>query len=375
MKVALVYDRVNTRYGGAEHVLTSLHQLYPDAPLFTSVFDTEKAVWAKKMKIVPSFLQQIPFLKKFHRSIVLLMPLAFETLQFQEFDLVISISSAEAKGILTSPDQLHICYLLTPTRYLWSHQLEYQHHWLTGWFRKIVFSYLKWWDTVAAQRPDFIVPISELVQKRTEKYYLRKTLPVIYPPVDLLDQKKGNEIDAIQSVTPFFLIVSRLVAYKRIDLAIEACQNLNMKLVIIGSGPDEKRLKNLTKNKMSIITFLSTVRPDQIATYYRHSAAFLAPGEEDFGISIIESLQAGRPAVVYYKSGAAELVKNGETGVYLEQQTVTALEKCITQVNSQVWDEKKIKLSVTGQSTVQFQSQFKKMVHEQWLLFEKGHHE
>ena len=141
-KVALVYDRVNTPFGGAENVLLALHQIYPEAPLYTSVYDPKTAPWAKVFSVRPSFLQKIPFAKRFHRLFAVLMPLAFESFDLVEFDIVISITSAEAKGVLTKPNQLHICYLLTPTRYLWSHAKEYEQHRLTGWLRKLVFSYL-----------------------------------------------------------------------------------------------------------------------------------------------------------------------------------------------------------------------------------------
>src|SRR5258708_2622600 len=165
-KVALVYDRVNTHYGGAENVLLALHQIYPSAPLYTSVYNPQTATWAKVFDVRTSFLQKFPFAKKFHRLYVALMPLAFESFDLSEFDIVISISSAEAKGVLTKPNQLHVCYLLTPTRYLWSHAEEYQKDWLTGPIRALIFNYLRWWDQSAALRPDIFIPISQLVAER-----------------------------------------------------------------------------------------------------------------------------------------------------------------------------------------------------------------
>ncbi len=372
-KVALVYDRVNTPYGGAEHVLVALHQLYPEAPLFTSVYDSNRAKWAAPFTVISSFLQRVPLFRRFHRPLVFLMPLAFETLRLQAFDIVISISSAEAKGVLTSPDQLHICYLLTPTRYLWSHQSEYEQDLLTGWIRKPVFKYLKWWDQVAAFRPDVIVPISKLVQERTEQFYHRQTLPVIYPPVSL--PEKSQKTPELNLESPYFLIVSRLVSYKRIDIAIKACLRLHKRLVIIGEGPDKGRLQEMSLNQTDVITFLSAVQPDQITAYYQHCQAFLAPAEEDFGIATIEALQAGKPAIVYFKSGAAELIKNKKTGIYLMEQTVDSLELAISELADIEWNEKEIQMSVAGQSAVQFQSQFKNMVTQQWRLFEKGHYE
>ncbi len=373
-KIAFVYDRVNTKFGGAEHVLEQIHLLYPDAPLFTSVYDANRANWASVFQVRTSFLQKLPFFRRFHRLLVGLMPLAFETLQLNEFDIVISITSAEAKGVLTSTNQLHICYLLTPTRYLWSHTEEYQNDFFTGWLREIVFKYLRWWDTVAAFRPDVIVPISKLVQNRTQVFYGRKTLPVIYPPVQLNNLQSTLPLSN-PSDEPFFLIISRLVSYKRIDIAIQACQKLKQKLIIIGDGPDKIRLKKLVDKNAAKIIFLSAVQPDQIAAYYQNCIAFLAPGEEDFGIATIESLQAGKPAIVYFNSGSAELIQNKKTGIYLMNQSVSDLVDCMKQVENVTWDSAEIQQSVAGQSAVQFQSQFKSMVEEQWQLFEKGHYE
>ncbi|CAN5294667.1 glycosyltransferase family 4 protein [soil metagenome] len=371
-RVALIYDRVNTRYGGAEQVLLQLHRIFPDAPLFTSVYDPLKAVWASSIDVRASFIQKIPFLKNFHRSLVFLMPLAFENFNLKEFDIVISITSAEAKGVLSSPDQLHVCYLLTPTRYLWSHQAEYQKHWLTGGIRKIVFRYLKWWDEAAIYRPDVIIPISKLIQVRTEQYYHRKTLSVIYPPVSF---EKSEEDKSIENFPEnFYLIVARLVSYKRVDLAINACQKLNRNLVIIGEGPDKARLQHLAKNTDSLakITFLSNLSQAVVQSYYQRCTAFLAPGEEDFGIATLEASLSGKPVIVFNKSGAAELIKDTETGILLQKQTVDELTESIKKIESTTWIKRQIQESVSGLDAVQFQSQFKRVILEQWNLFKKG---
>lgn len=372
-RIALVYDRVNTRYGGAEQVLVQLHHIFPDAPLYTSVYDAKKAKWAKAFQVRSSFIQKIPIFRNFHRSLVFLMPLAFETLNLRSFDIVISVTSAEAKGVLTSPDQLHICYVLTPTRYLWSHQAEYQQHWLTGGLRKFIFRYIKWWDEAAAARPDFIIPISQLIQRRTQEYYHRKTLPVIYPPVSF-ETGEVNESKLLPQIDfpeHFYLVVARLVSYKRLDLAIQACHKLNRNLVIIGEGPDKARLEKLAKNSESLakITFLSDLSVEEVRTYYKHATAFLAPGEEDFGIATLEATLSGKPVVVFDKSGASELIKDGETGVLLHDQTVTDLTNAIKKIESTTWSKRQIQESVSGLNAVQFQSQFKKAVLQQWNLF------
>ncbi len=385
-KIAFVYDRVNTKFGGAEQVLVQLHHIFPDAPLYTSVYNPQQATWAADFKVVTSFLQHVPILHHFHRILVGFMPLAFETLDFSQFDLVISITSAEAKGVLTSPNQLHLCYLLTPTRYLWSHRAEYQRDWFTGWLRKLVFGYLRWWDRAACWRPDQIIPISKLVQARTQQFYGRQTLPVIYPPVSLLETADTSFDEKPHSVpselpSPYFIIVARLVSYKRIDLAIQACQQLHRNLLIIGEGPDHARLQNIIHQTQSAgdanpqITIISNVSSQALPWYYQHAVAFLAPGEEDFGIAVLEAQLAGKPVIVYKNSGAAELILDQQTGLILEEQTVSDLTSKIKKLESIDWDEQLIRHHLRNYDTVQFQEQFKAAVLEQWQLFMKGRYD
>ena len=384
-KVALVYDRVNTPFGGAENVLLALHQIYPEAPLYTSVYDAKTAPWAKVFKVHPSFLQRIPFAKKFHRLFAVLMPLAFESFDLSKFDIVVSVTSAEAKGVLTKPSQLHICYLLTPTRYLWSHAAEYEQDRLTGWLRKIVFAYLKWWDEAAALRPDIIIPISQLVAGRCQKFYHRTPVSVIYPTVmpTLKLQEEAISTNAVAvEIRPFlnkyFLVVSRLVPYKRIDLAIQACQKAQKPLVVIGQGPDLSRLKKLAEhskigNPNAKVFFLQAVQPAQIWAYYRHCRAFLAPAEEDFGMTVLEAQQFGKPVVVYAKSGAAEVVEEGLSGIHFAVHAVEDMSEAVNLVDSFTWEESAIRNSVKQYTPVNFQQQFQTAVEYYWRqLNQKG---
>src|SRR3989338_4440016 len=183
MKVALVYDRVN-KWGGAERVLLALHKIFPDAPLYTSVYDNDKAPWAKVFKIKTSFLQNFPFASQNHEFYAPLMPLVFESFSFDEYDLVISVTSEAAKGILTKPQTKHICYCLTPTRYLWSGYEDYFKNPILRFISKQVVFYLRFWDKIASQRPDVLIAISKEVQKRIKKYYDRDS-SIIYPPLML----------------------------------------------------------------------------------------------------------------------------------------------------------------------------------------------
>lgn len=373
-KVAIVYDRVNTRFGGAENVLQCLHNVYPDAPLFTSVYDEEKAVWAKSFVVKPTFLQSFPFARTHHRQYVAAMPLAFESLQLDEFDIVISVTSAEAKGVLTKPHQLHVCYLLTPTRYLWSHSDEYQQG-LLEIIKQPIFAYLKWWDLPAAKRPDVLIPISERVAERCTQYYHRQTEAVIYPPVQLA-QTEHNTADFPQDlrnegIEEYYLVVSRLVGYKKIDQAIRACQKLGRNLVIIGDGPDREKLQDLvgSQSSQARILFLKSVQSDLLTAYYKNCRAFLAPGEEDFGIAALESHLFGKPAVLHQKSGSAEISQNGVASIHVSSSETEHVVQAIEKVEQQKWDSSKIQKIVAQYNNETFEKTFASRIDEVWQKF------
>lgn len=325
MRVAIVYDRVN-KWGGAERVLLTLHELFPDAPLYTSVYNPKSANWAKIFpKVIPSFLQKLPFAKSRHDLLAPLMPFAFEAFDFSKFDLVISVTSESAKSIITSPKTKHVCLMLTPTRYLWSGYKEY----FNSQFKKViswaVVKLIKKWDFVAAQRPDQIISISEEVKDRVEKYYNRDS-KVIYPPVDTQKfQTKTLKFKMAMKGLPagdYFFIVSRLVPYKKIDIAIKAFNVLKMPLVIVGTGSEESKLKKLASKNIS---FVGQVSDQDLAKYYSLSKALVFPQEEDFGIVAVEAQSAGKPVIAYKKGGARETVMDRRTGLFFEEQTVPSL--------------------------------------------------
>lgn len=325
MKIALVYDRVN-KFGGAERVLLSLHKLFPDAPLYTSVYDSLKAPWAKQFSTVyTTFLQSIPFAKGNHELLAPLMPLAFESFSFDDYDVVVSVTSEAAKGIRTKPHTVHICYCLTPTRYLWS---GYEEYFPTPLFRiftyPIVF-YLKWWDKHAATRADMMIAISHEVRQRIETYYNIKP-HVIYPPADLPGETTPQTEGKYPDSENYLLIVSRLVPYKRIDLAIKACNNLGLPLKIIGTGSQKKELQKIAG---PTIEFLGNLTDAEIVNFYTHCKGFLFPGKEDFGITIIEAQQHGKPVLAYRGGGALETIVEGKTGMFFDKQTITSLEQAL----------------------------------------------
>ena len=321
MKVAIVYDRVN-KWGGAERVLLALHEMFPKAPLYTSVYDVEHASWAKVFpKIKTSFLQNIPFAKTNHEFFPILMPLAFESFDFSKFDLVISVTSEAAKGIKTGPKTYHVCYCLTPTRYLWSGYNQYFKGDTFKALTKPIVSILRRWDKKAANRPDKIIAISTEVQKRIKKYYSRES-EIVFPPVSV-SSYKSKKIKNKE----YFLLVSRLdYGYKKVDLAIKAFNKLNLPLVIVGTGRLENKLKSLAKKN---ILFTGRLDEKELKKYYQNAKALIMPQEEDFGIVAVEAQGYGVPVIAFQDGGAHDTVIDGKTGILFESQTVKSLMRAV----------------------------------------------
>ncbi len=329
MKVAIVYDRVN-KWGGAERVLLSFKKIFPNAVLYTSVYDEKKAPWAKIFNIKTSFLQKIPFAKSSHEFFATLMPIAFESFNFDDYDLVISVTSEFSKAVITKPKTLHICYCLTPTRYLWSGYDIYFKNWFLRLISAPFVSYLRDFDKVAAFRPDAIIAISNEVKQRIKKYYGRQST-VINAPLDF------PNIPLTKNNGKYFLIVSRLVAYKRIDLAISAFNELGLPLKIIGSGGEEERLKQLARSN---IEFIGQVTDVELFKYYQGCIALVFPGLEDFGLTMIEANYFGRPVIAFRGAGALDIIKNGITGEFFDKQNTESLRKVLEKFNVSLYNEK-----------------------------------
>ena len=321
MKVALVCDWL-TNQGGAEEVVLALTELFPEAPIYTSVYNPGKTPAFRDKKVITSFLQNWPFAKTKHQLYPTLRPLAFESFDFSEYDLVISSSSAEAKGILTKPDTKHICYCHTPTRYYWSDYHAYlnrlQFGILNPLVRKIMprtISKMRIWDRLAAERVDHFVANSAYVAARIKKYY-RKEATIIHPPCDTENLKPGGQVQ------DYFLVVSRLIPYKRVDLIVAAFNQLGWPLKIAGTGPDEKSLKKLAKPN---IEFLGQVSGKEKVKLYQECQALVFAAEEDFGIVPVEAMACGRPVIAYGKGGVTESVIDGKTGLFFAEQTIKSL--------------------------------------------------
>lgn len=326
MKIALVYDRVN-KIGGAERVLVALHEMWPDAPLFTAVYNSKTARWADVFEIKTSFLQKIPFIRTRHELLAWITSFAFSKFDFSKYDVVLSITSAEAKNINCGPNTLHICYCLTPTRYLWSHKGFYETDGLKGKFLKALGPILRMRDWESAQKVNQFLAISNTIKKRIKKYYGKES-EVIYPPVGVskLPEKLENKDELLNKNIPYYLIISRLVSYKRIDLAIKACNKLNKNLIIVGFGNQIKQLKKISGPS---IFFTDQLTDEEVGRYYMHCSAFLFTADEDFGIAPVEAQLYGKPVIALSKGGSTETVIDGKTGVFFNNQTVESLAKAM----------------------------------------------
>lgn len=361
MKVAIVYDRVN-KWGGAERVLLSLHEIFPDAPLYTSVYNPETAPWAKVFpKIYTSFLQNWKWARTRHELLAPLMPFVFESFDFTGYDLVISVTSESAKGIITGPRTRHICYCLTPTRYLWSGYETYFGNGAMRWITQPIVLYLRRWDKIAAQRPDIMVGISKTVAARIKEYYGRE-VKVVYPPVDLKSFTPGESKPTPGVFLPdHFLIVSRLVPYKRVDLAIEAFNELGYPLFIVGTGSDEGRLKSIAKEN---IYFLGHLTDRELARYYEKASALIFPQEEDFGLVAVETQSMGTPVIAYKGGGALEIVIPGVTGEFFSPQTPDALIRVVQRFNKTRYNSQALMKSAEKFSKEKFLKAFKEVVSQ-----------
>ncbi len=363
MKVALVYDWVS-KIGGAERVLEALHEIWPEAPLYTAVYNSTTAPWAKKFQVIPSFLNKFPLASKHHEFYPWLTPLAFEGFDFSDFDVVISVTSAYAKGIITRPSTLHFCYCLTPTRYLWSGYHQYFKNKPLRFLSKPLLKYLRNWDKVACQRPDFYLAISENVQKRIKKYYHRSS-KVVYPPLDInkffiIKEKRSSD---------YFLMVSRLVAYKKVDLAIKAFNQLGWPLKIVGIGSQMSRLKIMAKRN---IEFLGQLTDNELLSYYQNCRAVVFPQEEDFGLVPLEAQACGKPVIAFKAGGALETVVEGRTGTFFYPQTSQALIKTLKVFKAKDFNPGVCRKNAKKFSKQSFKDNFKKAIEREYTEYKNG---
>lgn len=356
MKVAIVHDWL-TNLGGAERLVLELMEMYPEADLFTSVSSQKRLKIFRDYTIHTSFLQHWPLSTR-HQLYPVLRRLAFESFDFSSYDLVITSTSAEAKGVITGEHTAHLCYMNTPTRYYWSHYDEYLQSPGFGWLNPVVRLALRstirssrHWDYAAAQRPDLVLANSQTIQKRVKKYYDRES-DVVYPAVDtkrfLRPHQKPS--DAPES---YLVVVSRLIPYKRIDIAVAAAQAAHKELVVIGGGSQMDSLKKMSN---SSVHFKGELSDEEVVAYMQHAEAFLFPGLEDFGIAPVEAMAAGIPVIAYGEGGASETVLDKKTGILVPHQSVRAFTLAIQQLQKFQFDQRVIRARAEEFSSQHFRN-------------------
>jgi glycosyltransferase involved in cell wall biosynthesis len=327
LKVALAHDYL-TQFGGAEQVLRVLCEIFPEAPIYTLIYDEQRTHYVfKNKKIITSFIQNLPFSKRHHRFYPWLMPMAIEQFDFSKYDLVLSDSASFAKGIITRPETLHICYCHTPLRYIWTDAQRAKNDYKNLFFAPKIIPYfqhyLRLWDFAAAQRVDYFIANSQNVAKRIKKYYRRKA-EIIYPPIRVKQmQQTLKKINSRPIKEKYFLVVSRLLPYKSVDIAIKAFSNLPQeKLIIIGGGTEFANLKKIASKN---IHFVGEMPFEKIIPYYAFAEALIFPQEEDFGMAAVEALACGVPVIGFNGGGIKEIVRNEESGILFEEQSPAAL--------------------------------------------------
>jgi glycosyltransferase involved in cell wall biosynthesis len=364
MRVALVHDHL-VQDGGAERVLQALQDLYPQAPTFTLFHDRAVAnpVFLNR-DIRTSFLQKIPFGVKHYQWFLPLMPAAVERLDLRDYDVVISSSSGFSKGVITRPDTLHICYCHTPTRYLWSDTHTYLAELKRGPLVKAaihsILPGLRQWDRAAADRVDLFIANSKTVANRIQKYYRRES-DIIYPPVDL------SSTAIASGPGSYYLIGGRVVSYKRFDLAVETFSRLKIPLKVFGTGPI---LSALQRRAAPNVEFLGRVSDAEKAELYRNCIAFLHPQEEDFGITAIEAMAAGRPVIAYPKGGASETIVPFITGEFIDEQSWESLGDTVLRFKPENYNPQTIRRHAEQFATNKFQEKIRAYVEAKWQQFQ-----
>ena len=362
-KIVIVHDFL-TYFGGAEQVLRSLHTLYPKAPIYTLLYNEDRMKqYFPNAKIRISFLNKLPqFLKKRKKYLFPLMPTAAETFDLRDFDIVISSSSSFAKGIITKPKTTHICYCHTPTRFLWDWHLNYLKENKIRGIKKIlilpILHYMRMWDKSASERVDYFIANSKNTARRIKKFYGANS-EVIYPPCDIGESKPSDKKK--NRTGDYFLIVSRLSPYKKIDIAVEAFNKLDLPLVIIGDGQDRKRLENMAEKN---IKFLGFQNKEKLAEYYQNCQAFIFPGEDDFGITAIEAMSYGKPVLAFRKGGLLETMIEGETGEFFDDAIPEILADGVRRLknNYAKYNSEKIKNQANKFSRENFEEKIKQFV-------------
>ncbi len=350
LKVAIVCDWL-VDIGGAERVVLQLHKMFPDAPIYTSQYDPKALPWFHDADVRTFWLQKLP--KSLRKFLSVLRAWSFSHLNLNKYDLVFSSSGAEAKGVKTSADTLHISYCHSPTHYYWIRYDEYIRspgfgplNWLARLGLKLLVGPMRRWDLKATQRPDFFIANSFFTQSNIKKYYDRDSV-VIHPPVDVERFKPKTETRRTG-----FITAGNQRPYMRRDLAVAACTKLNLPLTVIGSGPEHKKI---VKMAGPTIKFLTSVSDTEMPSYFQSAEGFIFPGKEDFGIVAVEALATGTPVIAFKGGGALDYVQSGKNGLFFEKQTVESLSAVLQKFDNQKFNPQTVSDSANKFSEKKFQ--------------------
>ncbi len=362
-RVALVHPWL-TNQGGSERVLEAFCRAFPAAAIFTSVYNPAALPAFATRDVRTSFLQHWPLAKTRHQLFPLLRRRAFESMDLSDFDIVLTSDHCEAKGVITGPETLHIAYIHTPTRYYWSDYHRYLDRpgfgRLDGPLRAVMpslTSSMRQWDYLAAQRPDQLLANSRAVQKRIEKYY-RRPSTVLHAPVDT--RRFAGCLDRGDHL----LVVSRLIPYKRVDLAVAACRELDLPLRVVGDGPELAALRAQAGPRT---TFLGPLDDEAVAREYGRAAAFLFTANEDFGITPLEAMASGTPVLALRRGGAMETVVDGVTGAFFDDQSVASLVEALRAFSPSDYDPGALEEQAAAFDEVVFTRRLRELVHASWL--------
>jgi glycosyltransferase involved in cell wall biosynthesis len=365
MKIALVHDYLS-QDGGAERVLKALHEIWPEAPIFVLFHDKNKINYFDQEKIKESFLAKMPFVRSAFQWYLPWMPSATEHHDLRNFDVVLSSTSAFAKGVITPPGTLHISYCHTPPRYLWADSTEYiaelnQSPAVKAFLPNILHK-LRLWDKMSADRVDHFIANSKTVEQRIRKYYRRES-EIIHPPIET------GKFKIVNDIREYFVSGGRMVPYKKFDILVSAFNRLRMPLKIFGDGPE---LNNLKKRARPNIEFLGVVSEEEKINILSRARAFINPQIEDFGITAVESMASGRPVIAYEGGGATETVLENQTGVFFKKQNWESLLDTVLKFNHENWDSAAICEHARKFDTAVFQEKMKRHVEDHWEEFAKN---
>ncbi|MEX1061771.1 MAG: glycosyltransferase [Patescibacteria group bacterium] len=365
LKIAVGCDDLTVPFEGGGKVFSAIAEIFPQADIFTSMGTPKRLAEFKNRKVLTTFMQKIPGKRSLQLALAPLYPLAFESLGFSDYDLVVSASARFAHGVITKPETKHVCFMHSPGRMFW----EPEDYFGKGSKLKAILapalSYLRLWDYTAAQRVDYFIANSQNVARKIKRYYGRESV-VVHPFVELERFTPKKELEG----EPYFFLLTRLVSWKRVDIAVEAAFQAGIHLKIVGVGKDQKRLESLAK-RLSLgspgkgkVEFLGGAADAEVNDLFENCQAFIMTQEEDFGITPLEAQAAGRPVLAYGAGGALETVVEGKTGEFFKEQTADSLAALLRKFNSKKYDPRACRAQAEKFSKEIFQEKINSAVEE-----------